>query len=1194
MKRVREIDLEAPVMEDDEGEEDGDSYMSAWDGRSPTKRTRWMHPHESGTTQGQAQSGVWPRDLRIAIDINGEAQENSGTQQRHVDGGDTLFSRSRPFAGIDLQLAIPSDSFELKQPGEVSLQQIQDHNHVEHLEAVVRGNGVENIRGFGKTVKQRPEDVQIKSVKAKSLTYYLSAADMLYLHIDRQDNKLHSLLEKEGALLHDTEVDVRLRATQNISGRLGLVKESATRNLLIDLFQQQLWKEADLSVSLALVKLLSTAAVVKCVDDVQRDNVKSVEIAASHSVALYLLQYIKAKDVQSCPMKSSMKLQVLRAIHNIGNLEDLTVIDTLQDLAADQLGSPNPKCRELGIRLLVASVRDRRGNSHMRKGDLETYKRRAFSGYNLKSWKEGQSLMRSLLEYTRDPHPSVREVVVWALLQLHSKGFSLDNDTYKHGVALFKDSFEGVRLQAIKLVGLCAKELIDGAQSKLVDNAYMRVCSMMTDMSVPVKVEVCNTLGEMTGVSESLLLQSLSKKVSATTVAEVESNSSVVEGEVDAAALEERNLLSWSAGAFVVALEDEFWEVRSAAVKSLATLANGSAKMAIGALELVADMINDDSYFFLGVLEDSRSEIRKAGHDLLSTITLPSISTFQVTIRAILTSFEKHPEDEESLFTTLEKLGLSHAGYTECIISELLQELRGLLNKEPGLDDPQCMGILVLLLAAASSNVKIISTIPTHILALPRLVSHRLRTSLPSLVGQSIGFKSLRYTWFSKKSSLLTASDSSELRIMDFGKQQFGTSSYHDVSNKERSNAAGPYSGGHADYESSTLIKPILEHKTLFSTDLHRRTCLSQAEVDEILICIRNTLSIALNSRHLLEIRAFEDVLQRLSGCRKELNLIKGRCSSLNGAVTFSSLYLNCLEVVVQLQSSISTQGASVVVARKSGLPHDLLLKLDSGVKYLLYRFRGLSYDQLSQVYELYALVFLWKLVLHPSEALVNDGATSMPLQELASIVRVSKKTSEDETTPPSFFLSVIEEQLLGEEGSAKGTSKWKCAREVALSFWPREISVVASSEVWAHMKVPGPDFDHQIEFVPGLPLGISVDITLHNVSESSALWIQFAVDSSAVQYRYLDMGDSQVSSACNVRQLTIVLQLENMQAGASCVSRICIVLEGLEYQGNYKSCSSCRGPKGSVVPLCSEKEAHLVNLLIKERSSKLAPPIRR
>lgn len=84
---------------------------------------------------------------------------------------------------------------------------------------------------------------------------------------------------------------------------------------------------------------------------------------------------------------------------------------------------------------------------------------------------------------------------------------------------------------------------------------------MMTDMSVPVKVEVCNTLGEMTGVSESLLLQSLSKKVSATTVAEVESNSSVVEGEVDAAALEERNLLSWSAGAFVVALEDEFWEV---------------------------------------------------------------------------------------------------------------------------------------------------------------------------------------------------------------------------------------------------------------------------------------------------------------------------------------------------------------------------------------------------------------------------------------------------------------------------------------------------------------------------------------------------------------------------------------------------------------------------------------------------------
>lgn len=47
---------------------------------------------------------------------------------------------------------------------------------------------------------------------------------------------------------------------------------------------------------------------------------------------------------------------------------------------------------------------------------------------------------------------------------------------------------------------------------------------------------------------------------------------------------------------------------------------------------------------FLSVLEDSNAEMRKAAHNLLSTIELPSISSFKATVRAFMAGLEHHPE----------------------------------------------------------------------------------------------------------------------------------------------------------------------------------------------------------------------------------------------------------------------------------------------------------------------------------------------------------------------------------------------------------------------------------------------------------------------------------------------------------------------------------------------------------------------
>ncbi|KAL3690066.1 hypothetical protein R1sor_016375 [Riccia sorocarpa] len=1138
MKRIREIDLEAPVVEDEDGDEDADSFTSGWNGQLPIKKSRWLQPHDHGpdARRGISFSGVWPRDLGIGRETNGQLQDVPDRQHSPLDVGGTLFPKPRPFAGIDLQLAIPpEDSPEIKHHEEVEVG-IQEKKS----EPAFRANGLEEIVDTGASSERKSAEIQVPDVKTKRLNVPSSAACMLYQDVIQQDQKLCSLLEKHSARLHDADAGIRLEAVRIISGHLATVKESATKYLLIDSIQQQLWKEVDLSVNVALVKLLSDTVAICCTDGSRQGNPGSAQTSSSKSVAVTLSEYIKRKDVPSSPMKSALKLQILRAFYSmVEQSRDVLELDAVQGFAAEQLASPNPRLRHWGIRLLAASVREKCVDTIVKKGDSEKH-RRILLEQTLKGWNVGQSLMGSLLGYTRDPHPAVREGVLTGLMNLHKKGYSFQSNTLKHAVALLKDSFEEVRIQAVKLVGLCAKEILDGTGSKLLNNAFLRLCSVMTDMSMSVREEVCHTLGEMTGVSDSLLLQSLSKKVLTTSAADQNNPGSVSE-EKDAVALEERNLLSWGAGAFAVALEDEFWEVRLAAVKALAKLGIASGKMGSAASVLVVDMINDDSssirhrtiealaslaragrlvvnqthlHMFQGVLEDSSVDIRKAGHDLLSSITLPSIASFQETIRAFLKSFEKHPEDEESLFVALEKLGVSHATHTECIIKELLQELRGLLNKESGLDDPQCVGILVLILAAATSNTKIISAVPTHILELEGLVRNRFRSGLPSLVLQPIGFGSVRYTWFSKTSHLLSSSNQ---RGRASGDDNRSRSFYQERWGREKAGGAGQR--GVADQKELTRCTPTDEQKCPRLSELQYSSCLGTAEEEAVFSCIQHILSIALNSSSSLEVRSFRGVLQRLSGCRKELKLLKEKCLALRGAITFCSIYLNCLQVLVQIQASFTNQVICHVSAKKSDLPLDLLRKLDHGVKHLLYRFLGLTYAQLVKVYELYALVLLWKLVLHPREALSSDRTSSLTFQELASITVASKKLSEDENSSPSSLLRTIQEQMSNEEGSSKAANKWKCAREVALSYWPRGIPIDAPiSEVWADMNVPGPDFDHRIEFVPGLPLGICVDISLHNVPERSSLWIQFAVDSSAVEYRYLDIKDCQ-DSACNVQQ---------------------------------------------------------------------------
>lgn len=132
---------------------------------------------------------------------------------------------------------------------------------------------------------------------------------------------------------------------------------------------------------------------------------------------------------------------------------------------------------------------------------------------------------------------------------------------------------------------------------------------------------------------------------------------------------------SGACGAFVHGLEDEFLEVRTAAVDSLCELAYCNAPFAVLSLDFLADMMNDEIESvrlnainslrkiskhvqlredqletLLGVLEDFSGDTREAVRELLCHCTLSTRASLHATIHALLGNLSKYPQDRTSIW----------------------------------------------------------------------------------------------------------------------------------------------------------------------------------------------------------------------------------------------------------------------------------------------------------------------------------------------------------------------------------------------------------------------------------------------------------------------------------------------------------------------------------------------------------------
>ncbi|KAM4796148.1 integrator complex subunit 4 [Rhinophrynus dorsalis] len=222
-------------------------------------------------------------------------------------------------------------------------------------------------------------------------------------------------------------------------------------------------------------------------------------------------------------------------------------------------------------------------------------------------------------DYFTDQDPRVRTAAIKAMLQLHERGLKLQQTLYNQACKLLSDDYEQVRSAAVELTWVLSQlypESIvpipsSNEEIRLVDDAFGKVCHMVSDGSWVVRVQACKILGSMQQVSPHFLEQTLDKKLMSDLrrkrtaherAKELYSSGEFSSGrkwgddapreELDTGAV---NLMeSGACGAFVHGLEDEMYEVRIAAVESLCLLARSSRPFAEKCLDFLVDMFNDE------------------------------------------------------------------------------------------------------------------------------------------------------------------------------------------------------------------------------------------------------------------------------------------------------------------------------------------------------------------------------------------------------------------------------------------------------------------------------------------------------------------------------------------------------------------------------------------------------------------------
>lgn len=333
-----------------------------------------------------------------------------------------------------------------------------------------------------------------------------------------------------------------------------------------------------------------------------------------------------------------------------------------------------------------------------------------------------------------------RAQAINSILCMGTRSIYLPPSLYLRAEKALKDDYECGRKEALQLIFELSQrhpefliKITDSqTEIRLIDDAFAKVCTAISDLSMQVRAQAAELLGGMWQVNNEFLRQTLDKKLMSNMRRKKTSHERALEnytsGEwssgrkwADDAPQEYVNsesvslIDSGACGALVQGLEDEFLEVRMATVNSMCKLALINPPFAELSLDFLVDMFNDEIEsvrlqaiysltkisqhiilredqieVMLGSLEDYSVEVREGLHLMLGACKVSTRACLTLVVQKVLDVLSKYPQDKLSAFGCLQKVGLKHPELCMSLTPQLIQDHPFFDSAEKDVEDPAC------------------------------------------------------------------------------------------------------------------------------------------------------------------------------------------------------------------------------------------------------------------------------------------------------------------------------------------------------------------------------------------------------------------------------------------------------------------------------------------------------------------------
>ncbi|KAF9101166.1 Integrator complex subunit 4 [Mortierella sp. GBA35] len=684
---------------------------------------------------------------------------------------------------------------------------------------------------------------------------------------------------------------IRTRALKLLINRLADLT-SSERESLLNIARKNVYTEGDKEVKILLIQILQNTLEAITID--------------GRGIIEDLLNQLQADSTE-------VRVQVYDAIAyiiKIGRLQrkstsDINTIRALITTSIAELSDRHHRVRSAVLQLVSQLA------PLVRKSDvLATSPEGKQGGYSQ------HDIQVIISNYVTDPEPRVR------------KGFKIGLVLYDVAILAILDDYQEVRMEGLDLIFILSRlypdqivqnpsEDID-QRTRLVDDAFVRICDMVNDSSMVVRAKACGLLGQFKTVSYAFLSQTFSKQIMARLRVNQSARNIVSgpaqkqaqrakliatpEGDQDVTAQAVRLLDSGACGAFVHGLEDEYQDVRNAAI----SLHN--QEFAILALDYLVDMFMDEIDYVrlnalqslckignrgpitfdteqlqiaLGVLEDADRDVREAAHRMLEVVTVASLDGMMFFLESLETNMRRFPEDQLSIYQCMRAVGRRHGAFIQNMLTSMLSLDKNFVPIEKDVEDSVYGGNLVLLFNAAIPNPLILKMLPKYAFKHYTYLRDKYLNCFPEPTEIPCpGTQSLRDLAAALTMTIThDASESAEIG-MD------ATTSFQD--------------GATSAYATTIAAMRV-------QTEEDAESFYEQAlqNLDRIHVLLRQqSHQNHPQARPDMAKRHREMLLRQLSACQRDLEYIVSVHTKQGRNAEFASMYLECCQLLVQIQES--------------------------------------------------------------------------------------------------------------------------------------------------------------------------------------------------------------------------------------------------------------------------------------------------